>query len=97
MTLSMNHRAHQEVFGMDEQLQEIVQVLEELKEDVATPKSVKAKIQRALDELKNNKERNIAIHKALNELDELADNTAMEGFTRSQIFSIVSLLESLSI
>ena len=82
---------------MDDQVHEIVQVLEELKEDATTPKSVKLKIQKAIDELNNNKERNVAIHKALNELDELADNTTMESFTRSQIFNIVSLLESLSI
>ena len=81
---------------MEDQLQQVVEVLEDLKEDPTTPKSVKQRIQNAINELHNNKERNIAIHKALNQLDELADNAHMESFTRSQIFNIMSLLESLS-
>jgi len=82
---------------MNEDLQNIITVLEDLKEDPTMPKNVKIKIQNAISELKNNKEKNVAIHKALNELDDLADNSSMDSFIRSQIFNIISVLESLSI
>lgn len=82
---------------MNEDLQNIITVLEDLKEDPTMQKNVKIKIQNAISELKNNKEKNVAIHKALNELDDLADNSSMDSFIRSQIFNIISVLESLSI
>ncbi|MBD3259356.1 hypothetical protein GF371_01870 [Candidatus Woesearchaeota archaeon] len=82
---------------MNEQLLEVVEVLQEVLNDDTVPKNVKARIENAISELQRNDDRNIAIHKALNELDELADNTNIEPYTRSQIWNIVSLLESNSI
>lgn len=82
---------------MNEQLKEIAEVLQEVLKDETVPKNVRARIESAIAELQNNEDHNIAIHKALNELDELADNTNIEPYTRSQIWNIVSLLESSTI
>ena len=87
----------QGVLKMNEQLSEIVEVLQDVLNDDTVPKNVKARIEGAIGELKNNEDHNIAIHKALNELDELADNSNIEPYTRSQIWNIVSLLESSTI
>ena len=81
---------------MDVQVKDIIEVLEELTEDETIPKNVKLRLNNAVKELQSSAERNVAIHKALSELDELSDNTTMASYTRSQILNIVSLLESIS-
>jgi uncharacterized protein (UPF0147 family) len=80
-----------------EQLNQVIEVLEELMEDPQTSKNAKASIKIAITELQNNSESKAAIHKALNALDDLADDSNLESYSRSQIYNIVGLLESLAI
>lgn len=77
-----------------EKITEIIEFLKELIEDETTQKNVRLKLTNAIAELENECDLQVAIHKALNELDELADNPAMPSYTRSRIFTVVSLLES---
>ena len=44
--------------------------------------------------LQEDKEISIKINKALDELDEIGDDANMEPYTRSQIWNLVSALES---
>lgn len=81
--------------GAENRIQEIIDVLEELIEDGSVPKNVKTKLQNTIEILKEDAEPSIRINKALNELDEVADDTNLQSYTRTQIWNIVSLLEKL--
>ncbi len=76
------------------QVKEIVDVLDELKEDSTTPKNVKVKLDRAIKELQSDAELSVKLHNALNILDDLAEDNNLESFTRSQLWNIISLMES---
>jgi uncharacterized protein len=80
----------------EEQIGEIVQVLEELKDDSTVPRNVKSKIENSITTLKNEKEEmSIRVDKVLQDFDEISNDTNTQSYTRSQIWNIVSMLESL--
>jgi uncharacterized protein len=80
----------------EEQIGEIVQVLEELKDDSTVPRNVKSKIESSIATLKNEKEEiPIRVDKVLQDFDEISNDTNTQSYTRSQIWNIVSMLESL--
>jgi len=83
---------HQEYNG---NLKEVSKLLSELSEDTTLPKNVKIKITRTISVLKEEKEASIRIHRALNELGEIADDANIQPYTRTQIWNVVSLLEKL--
>ena len=80
----------------EKQIGEIMGGLEELQKDATVPKNVKIKIQNTMDILNGKTDLSIRINKALNELDEIADDTNIQSYTRTQIWNIVSLLEKIS-
>ena len=74
----------------------VVSVLSELLEDSTVPKNVKSKIQEIIGSLNDNKtDLSLRINKALNVLDEISDDNNIQPYTRTQIWNIASLLESL--
>jgi uncharacterized protein (UPF0147 family) len=80
----------------EQQVAEIIQVLEELKGDSTVPRNVKTKIEGSIVTLKNEKEEiSIRIDKVLQDFDEISNDTNTQSYTRSQIWNIVSMLESL--
>ena len=85
-------KMHQEYNG---NLKEVSKLLSELSEDTTLPKNVKIKITRTISVLKEEKEASIRIHRALNELGEIADDANIQPYTRTQIWNVVSLLEKL--
>ncbi len=78
---------------MNEQIEEIVEILEELRDDNTVPRNVKEKVRLTIGVLKSNNEVTINVNKALQELDEIADDPNLQAYTRTQIWNIVSLLE----
>lgn len=80
---------------IEDRIQEIIDVLQELLEDSSVPKNVKNKLQSTVEVLREDAEASIRVNKALNELDEVADDTNLQSYTRTQIWNIVSLLEKL--
>ncbi|MBW3014136.1 UPF0147 family protein [Candidatus Woesearchaeota archaeon] len=78
-----------------EQVHEIIEFLKELIDDDTTQKNVRLRLTNAIDILENGLDLHVSIHKALNELDELTDSPSMASYTRSKIFTVVSLLESI--
>ncbi len=78
---------------MDERVQNIIEALEELMQDQAVPKNVKQRIEKSIFYLKDTTDLSISVNKALSELDEIADDTNMESYTRTQIWNVVSMLE----
>jgi uncharacterized protein (UPF0147 family) len=79
----------------EEKIKEIIDALSELGNDLAVPKNIKNKINHMVDILKDDSDLSIRVNKVLNELDEIADDTNMQAYTRIQILNIVSLLETI--
>ena len=79
----------------EEKLKSIIELLSELENDSTVPRNVKAKISNASKALSDSIEVSVRVHKALNELDEIADDSNVQPYTRTQIWNIVSILETL--
>ena len=74
-------------------IESIEPALKELKEDATVPKNVKLKIEKAIGILRKNSEITIKVSKALNELEEVADDVNLESYTRAQVWNVISALE----
>ncbi len=80
----------------ESQVLEIIQVMDELREDSTVPRNVKSKLEASIVLLKKeNDELRMRIDRVLQELDEIANDTNTQSYTRSQIWNIVSMLESI--
>lgn len=79
----------------EKKIKEIIDALSELGNDLAVPKNVKNKINQMINILEDDSDLSIRVNKVLNELDEIADDTNMQAYTRIQILNIVSLLETI--
>ena len=80
----------------EEKITEIIETLSELNEDPSVPKNVKSKIEGIMSSLKEEGEIPLKISKALNMLDEIADDNNLQSYTRTQIWNVVSVLEKLA-
>jgi len=69
--------------------------LAEINEDNSVPRNVRAQIQGILETLRNEVELPIKVNKALNILGELSNDVNLQGYTRTQIWNIMSILEKL--
>ena len=78
---------------MSEGINSILAALTELQEDAAVPRNIKDRIQKILSALQSNGELSMNIDKALQELDEIADDINLQPYTRTQLWNIVSMLE----
>lgn len=76
-------------------IESIEPVLNELKEDAAVPKNVKLKIERVINILSKNADATIKVSKALNELEEIADDVNLEAYARAQVWNVISVLEKI--
>ena len=82
---------------MDEKSQ-IINMLDELQEDTSVSKNVKTKIQAMKQELINTSEENLSltVNKLLSDLEDLSSDVNIPMFVRTQIWSVTSMLETLS-
>ena len=76
-----------------DKIDEIISMLAELEVDATVPKNVKLKVREVIKTLKEDKESSIKVNEALNDLDEIADDTNVQPYTRTQLYGVVSLLE----
>ena len=79
----------------DEEMEEIEKYIDELKNDSSTPKNVRSKIEAVSGILQAEGDLSINVSKALNMLEEIADDINIDSFTRTQIWNLVSLLEKM--
>ena len=77
----------------DQNIQEVMAALEELNEDQTIPKNVKLKLSEIMRVLQESSDAKMRINKALQLLDDISNDTNLEPYTRTQLWSIVSLLE----
>lgn len=83
---------------MAEQIIEVnslINSLSELQADAVVPKNVRIKIDSVISTLRENTEVSIKANKALNELDEIANDNNLQAYTRTQIWNVMSSLEKL--
>ncbi len=78
-----------------EELEPVIQQLEELKGDNTVPKNVKQKVTEILEVLSQEEDFSISISRVQNDLEEMANDTNMQPFTRTQIYNIISMMENL--
>jgi len=77
------------------EINEVIKVLKELIEDSTIPKNVKTKMETTMKALQGEGDKSIKISKALHELEGIGDDSNLQGFTRTQIFNVISMLSSL--
>ena len=70
-------------------------VLNELRDDAAVPKNVRTKIEKVIGILSEHSEMPIRASKAMNELEEIADDVNLQSYTRAQIWNVISVLEKI--
>lgn len=73
----------------------IVEALADLETDMSVPKNVRLKINSTLESLQNGQEKRLVVNQAIYELGEIADDCNMQSHVRTQIFTIVSMLENI--
>ena len=73
----------------------VVATLCELKEDITVPKNVRLKVEKVMGLLNEETEIDIKVSKALNELEEIADDVNLQSYTRSQVWKVISALEKI--
>lgn len=71
----------------------IIEALNEMKDDNTIPRNIKLKITAISNTLNEKIDLQIKINKALNELDEISDDTNLQPYTRTQLWNIASMLE----
>jgi uncharacterized protein (UPF0147 family) len=79
----------------EESVQGIIEQIEELKEDTTLPKSLNLKLDHIIGLLSKDENISIKIDKVLNELDDLTCDANLPPYTRTQLWNIVSLLETM--
>jgi uncharacterized protein (UPF0147 family) len=81
---------------MQEELQQVVEILTQIFEDKTVPKNIRENAQKSKESLSDEKEElNVRVDQAVQLLDEVSEDPNMPIYTRTQIWSIVSMLEGL--
>jgi hypothetical protein len=74
---------------------DIEAMLSELKDDITVPKNVRLKVERVMKVLNEDIKMDIKVSKALNELEEIADDVNLQSYTRTQVWNVISALEKI--
>ncbi len=81
---------------MTEKLEQALDVLTQISEDRTVPRNIRENAKKAKEYLeKSGEEITVRVDRALQLLDEVSDDPNMPMYTRTQIWSIVSILESM--
>ncbi len=80
---------------MNKEISSIIEVINELLEDTTVPKNVKIKLNQIISALEEDTELSLKLNKALDYLDEISDDSNLQPYTRTQIWNIASMLESM--
>lgn len=79
---------------MSEKLKQIGDLLLQISEDRTVPRNIRESAQLAKESLESKEEQIMKVDKAIQLLDDISEDSNMPAYTRTQIWSIVSLLES---
>jgi len=73
----------------------VVDLLSEIKDDSAIPKNVRGKITESISSLKIECGEDIKVSRLLNDLEEISEDPNLPSYTRTEILSIISILEEI--
>lgn len=78
-------------------VQDVMEMVGEIVEDSTLPRNVKAKLEEIASELKETPPNDVRLKadKCIHELDDISSDVNIQPFVRTQIWSVVSMLESL--
>ena len=80
----------------DEKIRDVIDVLSSIEKDFSVPKNVRIRIKNAYSALeKDGKSIAVRIDQSLQELDDISDDPNIPSYTRTQIWNVVSMLESM--
>lgn len=79
----------------EERIKNIVEFLAEMKDDNTVPKNVKSKMDDVIAILNDDSEISMKVDRAVHIFDELDEDVNIDSFTRTQLWNVVSLIESL--
>ena len=77
------------------EFENIVMVLNEVKDDNTVPKNVRTKIEKTIGILNADTEIQIKVSKVLTELGEISEDVNLQSYTRTQIWDAISELEKI--
>lgn len=79
----------------DTKISDVIEAIQEVMDDSTVPRNVKNKLEGCADVLKNGKEEMpLRVDKVIQELTEIANDQNAQSYTRSQLWNILSILES---
>ena len=79
---------------MNVELVSAVDNIKELSEDSTLPRNVKQKLGIVTEILENSGDISMKISKAIHELEDLVEEKNLQAYSRTQLFNIISILES---
>ena len=76
---------------------DVVEIINGIVEDPTLPKNIKAKLEEITSELKEAQSNDLKLRadKCIHQLDDISSDVNLQPFVRTQIWSIVSMLEAL--
>jgi len=76
---------------------DVVELVNEIVEDPTLPKNIKTKLEEIVTELRETEKKDLKLKadKCIHDLDEISSDVNLQPFVRTQIWSIVSMLEAL--
>ena len=74
--------------------EDIIDLIKELIEDDNVTKNLKVKLGKIITILSSDEDLSIKLNKASHELDELASNSDLDSFTRTQLMGVIGALET---
>ena len=80
---------------VDKETENVVTLLNELKDDRTVPKNARALVEDAIKILDDDTKMEIKVSKVLHQLEEIADDVNLQPYTRTQILDIISSLEKI--
>jgi len=75
---------------------QIIEALNDLKNDQGIPKNLKNKILEMLEDLKATEDNSMVVNKLLSELEDISSDINLQPFVRTQLYNISSMLETLN-
>ena len=80
---------------MNESETQIIGLLQEISEDDCISNGAKQKIIKSINTMNTEVDVSLKANRVLNELEELLENSGVDTYIRTQIWSVTSLLETL--
>lgn len=80
---------------ISDDIKSVIESIEGIRADAAMPKNVKDRLTEIMNILKGGEEKSIRVSKALDKIEEIADDSNLQPYTRTQIWNISSMLEAL--